>query len=94
MLIVGSLRRAAAGQLVLSYRAVQVRDGRLLAATSRVRLSLSPAEREAARGLLGLDQAMRQAARKLAAQAGDLRELRLGAITPGPARRATTSRRG
>lgn len=48
VLVVGKLRRTSDETIVLSYEAVRVRDGTILAATSHQRLALDPAEVELA----------------------------------------------
>lgn len=77
VLIVGSLRRATEDQLVLSYKAIAVADGTLLAATSRVRIRLDANELRSAETAEPIDLAIKSAARSLASQVPEMRELRL-----------------
>lgn len=85
VLVTGTLRRAGV-DAVLSYKAVAVADGAVLASTRPYRLRLRDADRQQA--TLGLDYALGAAARYLAQRVEDMRSLRIGEIryrseTPG-----------
>ena len=80
VLVVGKLRPSSYERVVLSYKAVEVRDGTILAVTSHQPLYLPRAEAQAAERAVTLDQAILAAARYLASRAGDMGELRLGGI--------------
>lgn len=80
VLVVGKLRPSSYERVVLSYKAVEVRDGTILAVTSHQPLYLPRAEAQAAERAVTLDQAILAAARHLASRAGDMGELRLGGI--------------
>ncbi len=80
VLVVGKLRASSQERVVLSYKAVEVRDGTILAVTSHQPLHLPRAEALAAERAVTLNQAILAAARHLASRAGDMGELRLGGI--------------
>ncbi len=83
VLIVGKLRRAVEHQVILSYKAVAVADGEILAGTDHQTVPLSPREALAARASLTLDAGVDAATRHLAENARDMRELRLGGVRYG-----------
>ncbi len=80
VLVVGKLRPSSHERVVLSYKAVEVRDGTVLAVTSHQPLHLPRAEAQAAERAVTLNQAVLAAARHLASRAGDMGELRLGGL--------------
>ena len=80
VLVVGTLRASRHDRVVLSYKAIDVTGGALLAVTSHQSLHLPPAELRAAERAVTLDLALRRAARHLGAQAADLRRLHLAGI--------------
>jgi hypothetical protein len=76
VLVVGKLRRTSDEAVVLSYEAVKVRDGTILAATSYQHLSLDPAEVDLAARSEALDESAKPAARP---KSGDLLDFPTGA---------------
>jgi hypothetical protein len=83
VLIVGKLRRSLEDQVILSYKAVAVEDGEILAGTDHQTLPLSPREARAAGASLTLEAGIEGATRHLAENARDMRELRLGGVRHG-----------
>ena len=77
VLVIGSLRRSRA-DIFLSYKAVAVADGAVLASTKSYRLRLRDADLPQA--TLGLDQALSVAARYLVQRVDGLEEIRVGDI--------------
>lgn len=77
ILVIGSLRRAR-GDVILSYKAVTVADGAVLASTKPYRLRLRDADLPQA--TLGLDQALPVAARYLMQRVDGLEVIRIGDI--------------
>lgn len=73
----GRMRRAEGG-VMLSYRLVRVNESKILASTEPVLVPLAPEALDPIAAQLSLDQALEQAARYFALQAGDMTELRLG----------------
>lgn len=85
VLVAGTLRRVRS-DVVLSYKAVAIADGAVLASTRPYRLNLRDADRQSA--TMALDHALTAAARFLAQRVDDMQDLRIGAIrhrseTPG-----------
>jgi hypothetical protein len=76
VLVVGKLRRTSDEAVILSYEAVKVRDGTILAATSYQRLPLDPAEVDLAARSEALDESVKPAARP---KSGDLLDFPTGA---------------
>ena len=77
VLVVCKLRAVGEDAVQISYRAVDVSDGAILAATSHRRLAVLPAEVTAAATALTLEQALTEATDTLVRRAPDLQELRL-----------------
>ena len=77
ILVVGKLRRISEDTAVLSYEAIAVRDGTILAATSYQRLPLDPAEVDLAARSEALDESAKPAARP---KSGDLLDFPAGEI--------------
>ncbi|MEM7224234.1 MAG: peptidoglycan-binding protein [Pseudomonadota bacterium] len=80
VLVVCKLRALGPESLQISYRAVDVRDGTVLAATSHRRLALLPDEVGAAARALSLEQALESARDTLVRRAPGLRVLTLGGL--------------
>ena len=80
VLIVGKMRRPASGHVILSYKAVGVNDGAILASTRHRSVRIGSSVSLAAKPAMTLDQGLREATRHLADSAPDMRELRLGGV--------------
>ena len=80
VLVVSRLRSLGGDKVQLSYRAVDVTDGTVLAATSHRRLAVAPAEVTAVAQALTLEQALAEATESLVRRAPGLRTLTVNGV--------------
>ena len=72
VLVVSKLRDLGEGRVLLSYRAVDVEDGTIVAATSHRALTMDPEDMNQNALVMRLDDALRDAVRLMSDRAEDL----------------------
>ncbi len=80
VLVVSKLRDLGDGRVLLSYRAVDVEDGTIVAATSHRELAMGPADMSRGTAAMSLDEALRDAVGLLSDRVEDLESLHLQGI--------------
>lgn len=88
ILVIGKMRRDG-NAVMLSYKALNVENGAILAATAPRRLPLDADSGDPAGAVMSLDQAVRDAAARLAAARPDMRRLKVDILKPAEGTKPT-----